>query len=664
MKYNVLFSLLALSFGCSSVDDSFTLSSPDGLLSTTLVVDSLGGVSYNASYDNNLVVGSSRLGLVVDGDSLFSGFRVGEVCRGSIDRLWEMPWGQNKQIEDHHNELTVSLDHDASGRTIQLVFRAFDDALAFRYLIAGGDSVVVDDELSQIKIEDNPQIWWSYADFNTYEKAFMQTRVDSASWIATPSMLRRDDGLHLSLGEASIIGFPDMTLKNLGDGLFKVELTPLRDGSKARVEAPYSTPWRTINIARDAGDILMANTSLNLSPEQIPSDVSTFRPMTYIGVWWDFHLGTREWKEGDRQGATTQSAMRYIDFAAQHGIGGVVVEGWNTGWNTWGTRNDFDYVTSAQDYDLPTVAAYAREKGVRLIMHHETGADVIRYESMMDSAFRLCHRLGITDIKTGHAGRVSINEHHHSQPMVEHFLRIASKASAYGIALNMHEAIKASGLERMYPNLMTREAVRGMEWEAWSEGNPPSHTVTIPFTRGLAGATDYTPGIFDILYTGTQGERRAWNSLTEDLDKYRVHSTLAHQLSLMVTIYSPWVMAADRIESYEGHPAFGFVESLDPDYDQSIVLDCSVGEYIVTARRTGSRWYVGASNNEEARDLTFTLDFLDPDRTYSATLYLDGDAADWVTNPTDYKIERLELSRGDSLTLRLASGGGAALVFE
>lgn len=659
------FCAMTLANACGA-KNNYTINSPDNKLCARINITPKGQITYNTTFNGVGIVNTSNLGLVVDGDSLYNNLElIAATNINTVNENWEMPWGQNKKIIDNHNAITLYLKHKPSGKLINVEFKAFNDAIAFRYeLPQNATQTIVNDELSQIVIADNPEIWWSYADFNTYEKTFMHTKVDSASWVATPTILRRSDNIHISLGEAAIINFPDMTLKNQGNGIFKVELTPLRNGEKAIINTPFYTPWRTVNVGENAGAIIEANTALNLSPKQDVGHIQNYKPMTYIGVWWDFHLGTKEWKEGKRQGATTKSAMTYIDFAANHNIGGVVIEGWNKGWNTWGIKNDFDQVTPANNYDLRKVAAYAKEKGVRLIMHHETGADILKYDSLMDAAFKLCQELGITDVKTGHAGMITIDQHHHSQPVVEHFERIAVKAAQYGIALNMHEPIKASGIERKYPNLMTREAVRGMEWEGWSEGNPPSHTVTIPFTRGLAGSTDYTPGIFDIMYELTKGKRVAWNSLTKDLDSHRVHSTLAHQLSLMITIYSPWVMAADRIEAYENHPAFTFVEQLNPDFDQTKVIDARIGEYIATARRTKDTWYLGATTNEKGRTLNLPLEFLENGKTYTATIYIDGDEADWLTNPTDYKIMTKSVTKSDMLELKLANGGGAAVIIK
>ena len=351
--------------------------------------------------------------------------------------------------------------------------------------------------------------------------------------------------------------------------------------------------------------------------------------------------------------------MRYIDFAAEHNVGGVLVEGWNKGWAKWG---DTDFVTPADDYDIERVADYAREKNVRLIMHHETGGDILNYESRLDSAFAFCKRLGINDVKTGHAGIIPNGLNHHSKNVVTHFEKVVATAARYGIALDMHEPVGLCAMERTYPNLMTREGVRGMEWEAWSNGNTPRHNATLPFTRGLAGPMDYTPGIFDILFENAPVRQR-WNCDEETMRSAKVHSTVAHQLALMVTLYSPWVMAADCIDNYEEHPMFAFVEMLNPDYDESVVLQGEIGEFIVVARRTGSTWYVAAVTNDEERELVLPLDFIS-DTAHEAFLFLDGDDADYETNPLSFSVEQREVGKGEVLRLRLARGGGCAIVIK
>lgn len=637
--------------------------SPDIRVKVAFSIDEQGAPAYYVLWNSDTIVRPSALGVVMDGDSLCRDLVVEDIefnnGHHSIDTL---AWGKDKLIVNSYKPMTLMMRHTPSGRRLGVEFRAFDDAVALRYIFPDNSQFDLTDELTQINLKGEATAWWSYADFNTYEKLYQRTSLDSVSWAATPFIMRRHgDSVHVAINEAAIIDYPDMTIKRSDDGNFKVELTPRKSGIKARINAPATSPWRVVNIAKDAAGIVNSNVLLALCPAP-KVDGSSYRPMTYIGIWWEFHLGTKEWKEGSRQGATTAEALRYIDFAAANNIGGVVVEGWNKGWDRWGQKGAFHYVTPATNYDLRKVAAYAKQRGVELIMHHETGADIEGYEALMDSAFILCRELGISYLKTGHAGAVSTGENHHGQQMVEHFARIVQTAAKYGIGLDLHEPIKGSGLERTYPNMMTREAVRGLEWEAWSEGNLPSHTTLLPFTRGLAGPTDYTPGVFDILYKNSP-DRRHWNNALPSIDSTRVHSTLAHQLALMITIYSPLVMAADRIENYEAHPAFEFVRCLDPDYDESRMLAGEVGEYIVVARRTGNTWYIGATTNEQARAIDVDLSFLG-DGTWLSTIYGDTSDSDWQTNPTAYQIRSTNVTNKEYLTLTLAAGGGAAVIVK
>lgn len=662
-KFLLLFFAVAMTF-CGRKERVYemNLASPDGVIDVVFDVNADGEFFYSVNHAKRGVIGHSKLGLEVDKVRLEDGFEIIDQVLSSKDSTWTKPWGENKTIVDKHKGTVFSLRHKATQKQINVEFRVFNDAVAFRYCFVDGGAFLLTDELSQINVLDNPTAWYSVADFNTYESKFLNSPLDSVALVATPIIMRRGDGVHVAINEATILNYPDATLKNLGKGVLKVELVPWSSGEKARINAPFCTPWRVIQIADNAKGIIANQTLLNLAPAQKQDSVSYCQPMTYVGIWWDYHLGTKEWKEGPRQGATTYEALRAIDFAFRNNIGGVVIEGWNSGWNNWGQVGAFDYTTPAKGYDLKQVAEYAKTCGVKLIMHHETGGDIKGYEARMDSAFMLCQELGITALKTGHAGEIKTGEFHHGQELVEHFEKIVQTAAKYNISLDMHEATKGSGLDRTYPNIMTREAVRGGEWEAWSDGNMPSHTVMIPFTRGLSGATDYTPGFFDILYKSAYG-RKAWNTDPETFKKARVHSTLAHQLSLMVTIYSPWVMAADRIDVYDGHPAFKFVSELNPDYDQTIVLDAVVGEYIVVARRTGDVWYIGATNNENKRDISIPLTFLG-DGKFNATIYKDGKNADWEKHPTDYKIEKQEVTPTDTINLTLASGGGAAIVIK
>lgn len=661
----LLLGLIFLATGCSD-RASLLVTSPNIAIRAAIDLSPTGEVQYVVMWGLDTVVNPSIVGLVLDGDSLTRDLELRQVKYGYRDTTWQAVWGQNKTIRDHFNDLTIDLKHKPTGKKFSLQIRAHNDGVALRYILPENSGKTMD-EVTYININGNPNTWWSYADFNTYEKEFQATLLDSASWVATPLVMRRDDGLHVAINEAAIIDYPDATLKNMGGGSLKVELTPWKSGEKVRLDNEHerTTPWRMITITPEAAGLLNSSTMLNLAPpcnDELKNYTKYCKPMTYVGVWWDFHIGTKEWREGPRQGATTYEAMRYIDFAARHDVGGVVVEGWNRGWDRWGEKGAFDQVTPAKGYDLRQVAEYANACNVRLIMHHETGGDIEGYEESLDRALEMCKSLGITALKTGHAGKISTGENHHGQQVVNHFSKIVEKAAQYNIALDMHEPVKGSGLERSHPNVMTREAVRGMEWEAWSRGNSPEHTTLLPFTRGMAGPTDYTPGIFDILYTQATG-RVAWNEQQRGVAKTRVHSTLAHQLALMVTIYSPWVMAADRIDNYEGHPAFQFVRELNPDYDKTIYLDAQVGEYLVVARRTGDTWYIAGTTNGEAREALIPLYFL-PDGSCNVTLYRDAAGANWKTNPTACVIDSLKVTNRDLLAVKMAAGGGFAAVVK
>lgn len=651
---------------CTTTSDSKVLS-PDDQLNLNLDVSANGTLLYSLLKGNDTIVSPSRLGFVLqNGDSLCRDLQIADIKYSAFDETWQRQWGENKSVRNHYNEALVRVSHKPSGREYLIKFRLFNDGLALRYEFPetfSKDSIVIMDEVTEFRIKGNPETWWSYADFNTYEKEFMHNRLDSVSWAATPMTMRKDNGTHLFIHEAAILKYPDMTVKNMGEGRMKCELTPWKNGVKAYVKAPFNTPWRMLVVSPDAKGLIESPMMVNLNePSKIaPSD--WINPMTYMGIWWEMHLGSKQWKEGKKQAATTEEAKRYIDFAAENGIGGVVIEGWNTGWDKWGQEDAFDYVTPAKGYDLREVAEYAKEKQVWLIMHHETGADIHGYEALVDSAFALCKELGIHAVKTGYAGGVSTGENHHGQQMVEHYQYIVEKAAQYQIMLDVHEPSKGSGLDRTWPNLMTREGVRGMEWEAWSIGNTPSHTTTIPFTRGLAGPTDYTPGIIDVLLTAKQKERTQWNDQLKDISQTRVHSTLCHQLALLVTIYSPLQMAADLPENYQGHPAFQFIKDYKADCDESIVLDAEVGEYIAIARRAGEEWFIGATTNENSRTLNVSFDFL-PEGEYIACIYKDAADADWISNPAAFEVKEEKVNSTSVLTLPMAAGGGFAITVK
>ena len=663
----VLFALSIMgAVSCTSVSQQH-ITSPDKQLNLSFETSQDGFLSYTLINGTDTVLAPSRLGFVLqDGDSICRDLQIEDVALSSFDEVWHRQWGENKSVRNQYNQALVSVKHKPTNRLYRVNFRLFDDGVALRYEFPdafANDSIVIMDEVTEFKVSGNPATWWSYADFNTYEKLFMNNRLDSVSWAATPMSMRKDNGTHLFIHEAAIVKYPDMTIKNMGDGTMKCELTPWKNGVKAYVKAPFHTPWRMVVVSPDAKGLVASAMMVNLNEPSKLALSEWIKPMTYMGIWWEMHLGSKQWKEGKMQAATTEEAKRYIDFAAANDIPGVVIEGWNTGWDKWGEEDAFDYITSANGYDLREVAAYAKEKGVWLIMHHETGADIHGYEALVDSAFALCQELGIHAVKTGYAGGVSTGENHHGQQMVEHYQYIVEKAAQYNIMLDVHEPSKGSGLERTWPNLMTREGVRGMEWEAWSVGNSPSHTTTIPYTRGLAGPTDYTPGIIDVLLLGKKEQRTQWNDQLKDISQTRVHSTLCHQLALLVTIYSPLQMASDLPENYQGHPAFQFIKDYNADCDESVVVNGEIGEYITIARRAGDNWFVGATTNEQKRTIDVAFDFL-PAGEYTATIYKDAADADWVSNPTAFEITQEKITKASKLTLPMAAGGGFAITIK
>lgn len=663
MRFFVLLIGSILLLGCKQ---NKILKSPDAHVQATIQLTN-GKLSYQVMKDTEVIVQSSSLGFNLEEQgALTDGFSLLRRSNREVKENWTAVWGPEKENVNHYNETRLELQHDATGILMNVVFRAFNDGVAFRYEFPEQDNLgnfTIMDELSEFAIVGNPTTWWIMADFDSYEKLFNETPLNEAKWVNTPVTMRTNSGLHIALHEAALTNYSGMTLKLKEKGkknTYVSELVPWADGTKVKTKAGMQTPWRTITIANSAAKLVESNMIVNLNDPCKIDDTSWIEPMKYMGIWWGMHIGTETWTEDKRHGATTKNTMRYIDFASTNNIQGLVVEGWNAGWDKWGAKDAFDHVTPAKDYDLEKVAAYAKEKGVELIMHHETGGDAIGYEALMDSAYALCQHLGIKALKTGYAGGIyPRGEHHHGQYMVQHYQKVVETAAQYGIMINAHEPIKPTGKRRTWPNMMTREGVRGMEWNAWSDGNPPSHTVTIPFTRMLGGPVDYTPGTFDVLLKRFKNDRISWN--TDDISKTRVHTTLSKQLALFVILYSPMQMASDLVDNYMDHPAFEFIANANIDFDETRVLNGEVGQYITTARRTGNNWLIGSATNEEERELSVELDFLDKDTSYEATIYADKEGSDWLSNPDEYSITKTSVKHGDTLTLHLAAGSGQAI---
>lgn len=658
-------------FGSARAEQVATVASPDGRIEVTLDLNGEGRLAYRVSRAGAPVIGDSRLGFIFrNGRQLLRNLQLDGQTRRSVDDTWEQPWGERRFVRDHYNELRATfVEKDGDHRRFDMVFRVFDDGVGFRYEVprqpALQEAQIVQ-ELTEFAVARPATAWWIPAlEWNRAEYLYRRTPLEQVAVAQTPLTLRTNDGLHLSIHEAALVDYAGMNLMRGGDGELRALLTP---GSPVPVvrTTPFTTPWRTITISDRAGGLVESNLILNLNEPNVLGDVSWFTPAKYVGVWWSLHLDQQSWASGPKHGATTDNTRSMIDFAAANGFRGVLVEGWNLGWDgDWFANGwNFDFSTPTPDYDLVGLAAYAKAKGVHLIGHHETACAVSHYERGMEAAFARFQSLGIEVIKTGYvcdAGQIErqdavggpiLREWHEGQWMSNHHLRVVQAAARHHLAIDAHEPIKDTGLRRTYPNWVSREGARGMEYNAWGNPpNPPEHEVTLVFTRLLAGPMDYTPGIVSL--TGRNGQE--------------IQSTLARQLALYVGIYSPIQMVADLPEHYALHPdAFQFIKDVAVDWDESKVLAGEVGEYVAIARkqRGAPVWFVGAMNDRHPRMLVLPLDFLDAGRRYRAEIYRDGEGADWH-GPARFRFvrEAKTVTRGDRLSLWLAGGGGAAVRF-
>ena len=677
------------------------VSSPNNNIHLDFNIDDEGFMSYNIKVNDSIFIDESQLGFEAkDGLNLKSSFEIIKTEFSSKDETWEQIWGENKVIRNHYNEMAV---HLANIDSIFLImrFRLFDDGLGFRYeyRVKDTDKIILTDELTTFNIRNNGVSWSIPASFETYELLYRTlplNEVEDANTPFTFKTTRLQDhkttssesvSIYASIHEAALTDFPEMTLKSTDNrqqttdfvhnekfkvqsSEFKVQLAPYPNGkAKAIFERDnFISPWRTIQISDKAVGLINSNLILNLNePCVLEGDLSWIKPMKYVGVWWGMHLGVETWVMDERHGATTGNAKRYIDFAANNNIDAVLFEGWNVGWESWiGTSetqgsDNFDYTKAYDDFDIDEIMRYAKEKNIEVIGHHETGGDVVSYENQLDEIYSWTKEKGINCVKTGYAGGLPNGHNHHGQFNVRHYRKVVETAARHQITLDVHEPIKPTGIRRTYPNMMTREGARGMEWNAWSEGNPPEHHVMLPFTRLLAGPMDYTPGTFDILFDNTRNSplRKKWNG--NDKGNSRVNTTLAKQLANWVILYSPLQMASDMIEHYEGHPAFQFFRDFNPDCDWSEALQGEPGEYVAIVRRAGTNFFLGATTNGEARSIEIPLTFLEKGKSYEATIYSDGDDAHWETNPTSYKIEKKTVSSNDTLFIKMAAGGGCAV---
>ena len=689
--------LLALFMSGAAMAESIT--SPDGQLRLNFSVNPQGEPVYELSYKGKAVIKPSKLGLELKNDpGLMNGFTLAGTETSTFDETWEPVWGEVKQIRNHYNEMAVTLNQKAQDRNIIIRFRLFDDGLGFRYefpLQKNLNYFVIKEERTQFAMAGDHKAFWIPGDYDTQEYDYMESKLSeirglmeeavtgnasqtqfSPTGVQTSLQMKTADGLYINLHEAALVDYSCMHL-NLDDKnlVFESWLTPDAVGDKGYMQAPCKSPWRTVIVSDDARDILASKLTLNLNEPCAYEAVSWIKPVKYVGVWWEMIAGKSTWaytdelpsvklgetdysktKPNGRHGANNENVKRYIDFAAANGFDQVLVDGWNEGWEDWfGHSKDyvFDFVTPYPDFDVKMLNAYAKSKGVKLMMHHETSSSVRNYERHMDKAYQFMVDNGYNAVKSGYVGNIiPRGEHHYGQWMNNHYLYAVKKAADYKICVNGHEAVRPTGLCRTYPNLIGNESARGTEYEAFG-GSKPFHTTLLPFNRLIGGPMDYTPGIFDTKL-----------DFMGDLPHGQVQTTLAKQLALYVTLYSPLQMAADLVENYEKHmDAFQFIKDVAVDWDDSRYIEAEPGDYITVARKAKGtdNWFVGGITDENARTANFTLDFLTPGKQYVATLYADGKDADYKENPTSYQIKKGIVTNKTKMSVKEARSGGFAL---
>ena len=688
-------SLLMMSAWGMQAED---LKSPNGRLAMHFEVDGMGCPVYTLSYKGKPVIKRSRLGLEAEGFSLREGFQLQKAETATFDETWKPVWGEVSSIRNHYNELAVTLHQPKDDRTIRIRFRLYDDGLGFRYEFPEQKNLVyfvIKDEYSEFAMAGDHKAFWIPGDYDTQEYDYTESHLSeirklmkaavtfntsqtpfSPTGVQTALMMKSADGLYINLHEAALVDYPCMSLE-LDDKTmtFRSWLTPDAQGKKGYMQTPCQSPWRTIMVSDDAREILASKLTLNLNEPCALKDVSWIKPVKYIGVWWEMITGKSTWaytndllsvhigvtdytkvKPNGTHAANNDKVRRYIDFAAKHGFDQVLVEGWNIGWEDWfGHSKDyvFDFLTPYPDFDIKALNEYAHSKGVKLMMHHETSASTRNYERHMEEAYQLMNKYGYNAVKSGYVGNIiPRGEHHYGQWMINHYLYAVKKAAEHHIMVNAHEAVRPTGLCRTYPNLIGNEAARGGEYESFG-GNKPFHTTILPFTRLMGGPMDYTPGIFETRIKNVNPENNSF-----------VHSTLARQLALFVTMYSPLQMAADLPENYERFmDAFQFIKDVAVDWDDSKYLEAEPGRYITVARKAKgtNNWFVGCTASENGHMANISFDFLDPKRKYTATIYADGPTAHYEKNPQAYTIKKMTVTNKSRLTLRAASGGGFAI---
>jgi len=617
---------------------------------------------YAVSHGKTEVLTLSDMGFLLKNNDLSKNFKIAKVENSTFDETWTQVWGEKKNIRNHYNQLVVQLQQkNKQKRKLEIQFRAYDDGIAFRYIYpkqGTKDSIFIMDEKTTFNLKEDGKAWWipAYRE-NRYEYLYQNSPVSTLDTVHTPLTIESNSGLKLSFHEANLIDFASMTLVNTNGTQLKSDLVPWADGVKVRVKDTFTSSWRTLQIGENAGDLIESYLILNLNEPNKLGNPDYVKPYKYFGIWWGMHIGKYTFWESDKQGATTKNAKEYIDFTAKEGFHHLLIEGWNKGWTPQWYENQmhmFSFTQSADNFDLDKVVEYGNQKGVELIGYHETGANLINYMKQIDEGFALYKRLGIHTVKIGHVGsKLNMKEWHHGQFGVNYFRYVLKKAAEYDLAVFYHEPIKDTGERRTYPNMLAREAARGQEYNAWSEGNPPSHVVILPFTRMLSGPMEYTPGVLDVeIKQGYPGKR--------------IHGTTAQQLAMYVVFYSPIQMLADLPENYEGRPEFQFLKDVPTDWEDTQVMNGEIGEYITTVRKdeNSDDWYLGSLTNEKSRDLEIALSFLDENAIYEAQIYADAEGTDETHNPEAVAISKKTVRASDTIKLNLGGAGGTAIRFK
>ena len=693
-KFGIFF--LALLFTCSTFAQPGQFSATKGKVQLNCGLEANGAPWYEVNFGGKPVVLRSNLGFSLDNDSLFyQGFTVLGSNTNNINETWKPVWGEVSTIKNECQELIVQLQHK-SGKLLNIVFRVFADGAAFRYEFPkqpGLKYFIVKNELSEFNLAGDHKAFWIPGDFDTNEYNYTTCKlseIDNRPVVAgapeiavrvapdpyavqTPLMMKSNDGLYINIHEAALIDYPAMQLHlDRQNFAFTSSLVPDAYGNKAYLHAPCRTPWRTIIVSDNAPGILASKMILNLNDPSVVKNPSWIKPMKFVGVWWEMHTGVGTWNYSDfadsldkngklipngKHSANTANVKRYIDFAAKHKLGGVLVEGWNTGWEDWfgnWKENVFDFVTPYPDFNVKEVMAYAKAKGVTMIMHNETSGSATNYERHLDTAFTFMNRFGYLAVKTGYVGRIiPRGEHHDGQWMVNHYERVLKKGVEHKVMIDVHEPQRPTGLHRTYPNFMASEASRGNEFNAFSDpGTNVDHETILPFTRLMGGPMDFTPGIFKLKGYAAHAPERG------------LHSTLAKQLALYVTLYSPLQMAADLPQNYEARlDAFQFIKDVPVDWDDTKILAAEPGDYVLIARKEKGKdnWFIGGITDENNRNLAFQLNFLTKGKKYAAIIYADAKDAHWKTNPEAYTIQKLQVDQSSTLTFSFAPGGGVAV---